>query len=87
MGGRRNPAQPPWAWETDSNMESCSWARGRGKVQQLGLCMSKSSFLSLKWFPSECCNTSKKHSWLPHFADPASRKVPSPISKSLCWDG
>lgn len=28
-------------------------------MQQLGLCKSKSSFQSLKWFPSECCNASK----------------------------
>lgn len=28
--------------------------------------------------PSECCNTSNKHSWLPHFASPAPRNVLSP---------
>lgn len=77
-GGRRNPAQPPWAQETHSDVGSCSWARGRGKSQQLGLCMSKSPFQGLKWFPSECRNTSNKHSWLPHFTSPAPRNVLSP---------
>lgn len=58
-GGRRNPA---WARETHSEVWSGSWAQGRGKSQQLGLCVSKSPFQGLKWFPSECCNTSNKHS-------------------------
>lgn len=33
---KKNPAQPPWAQETHSNVGSCSWAQGRGKPQQLG---------------------------------------------------
>lgn len=50
-GGRRDPAQPPWAQGIHSNVGSCSQARGRGKSQQRGLCVSKSLFQGLKWFP------------------------------------
>lgn len=51
IGGRRDPAQPPWAQGIHSNVGSCSWARGRGKSQHRGLCVSKSLFQGLKWFP------------------------------------
>lgn len=75
-GRRRDPEQPAWAQGIHSNVGSCSWARGRGKSQHRGLCVSKSLFQGLKLFPLNAAILQINTLGFPTLLISASRNVP-----------